>query len=226
MVSDLVLQKLEKFFKDANLVRYYKKGEIIVRADDDPSGVFYVREGYARIYSVSPNGQEITFNIFKPGSFFPMMWAIGQSQNTYFLEAMSAVELWRAPKDKLVEFIKREPEVLFDLTRRILIGLDGLLGVIESLLFGDARAKIASVVAVSAKRFGQKKQNGEIEIALMLTHQNIASLAGLTRETVSAEMKKLENEGLISYNKRLLVIKKMDKLEELSFTKKELPHIL
>lgn len=62
------LSKLEQFFSQFNSHHLYQKGKILLRADDNPSGVFYLAKGFARLYGISPEGQEITFNIFKPGT--------------------------------------------------------------------------------------------------------------------------------------------------------------
>lgn len=222
------IEKLEDFYNQFGSKRLYKKKEVIVRADDDPPGVFYLKEGYARLYTVSPYGQELTFNILKPGCYFSMMWAIGNAQNSHYFEAMTDIELWRAPKEDLLEFIRREPDVLYELTRRILIGLDGLLGVMESLLFGNAYNKVATALIVAAKRFGKKQSDGTIIIELPLTHQTIASLACLTRETTSSVMKQFEKDGFVNNKRPFLVISDPEKLEKEAVTNKEeqaLPHI-
>lgn len=150
-----------------------------------------------------------------------MMWAIGQTQNTYYFEALTKIELWRAPKEALIEFIRQDPEVLFELTRRILIGLDGLLGVMESLLFGNASNKIATVLMIAAKRFGKREENGKIVIEMPLTHQIIASLACLTRETTSLIMKQFEKDRVITSKRPFVIINDLEKLGEETFISKE-----
>jgi CRP/FNR family transcriptional regulator len=216
------LLKLDKFFIGFKPVRLYKKGEIIIRAGDIPNGVFYLKKGFVRLYSISSEGQEITFNIFKPGSYFPMFWAIGNSSNTYFFEAMTNIEVCRAPKNELIKFLKKEPEILFELTRRILVGLDGLLTMAEYRLFGSAYTRVASVILICAKRFGRKSNNGDIVIELPLTHRQIASFAGLTRETTSLAIQKLKNIGVVNYNRHLVAVKNIKKLEkELAIPKEE-----
>ncbi len=221
--------RLEEFFSKFNDKRFYKKKEVIIRADDNPPGVFYLKEGYARLYTISPNGQELTLNILKPGGYFSMMWAIGDTQNTYYFEALTKLELWRSPKEELINFIREEPEVLFEFTRRILIGLDGLLGVIESLLFGNSYNKVATALLTSAKRFGKKQANGEIVIELPLTHHLIASLAGLTRETTSLVMKEFEVGGILSPDRPFITVRNMEKLEKETLISKDqpsLPHVV
>ena len=127
---------------------------------------------------------------------------------------MTPVELTKAPKEELLGFLRANPERLMDLTTRLLVGLNGLLVRIEHLLSKDAYHKVASAVFLAGKRFGRKEGKGKVVVELPLTHQDIADLSYLTRETTSLEMKKLEKQGLVGKKNRLLIIKDMKKLRQ------------
>ena len=96
-------------------------------------------------------------------------------------------------------------QILLDLTSRMLERFLGLMRRMEYLVFGNARSKVASILLICAERFG-KKQGQATVIDVPLTHSDIATLVGMTRETVSIEMKKLQKEKLISYKGRYLAI--------------------
>lgn len=205
------LQKLADFFKSSQAINY-KKGEMILRAQDEPPGVFYLKRGYARLYSLSKDGEELTLIIFKPQDFFPYMWVINKTPNYWYVEAMTAVEVWRAPREEFLNFLKDNSEVFFELTGRILVRLEGLLRRMEYLAFGNAHAKVASIILICAERFG-KTIDGRLTIDVPLTHKDIANLVGVARETASIELKKMERKGLIFYQGRHLVIKDKKGLE-------------
>lgn len=198
------LDKLGLFFVGAKTLRY-KKGEIILRAHDNPAGIFYLKEGFVRLYSISETGEELTLIIFKPQDPFPITWVINDTPNEYWLDAMTACELARAPREQFREFIKSNPDVLLELTSKMLVRLGGLLRRMEYLVFGNAYQKIASIILICAERFGRPTTDGVV-VGVPLTHKDIASLVGITRETASLEIKKLEKKGLISYKGRLLVV--------------------
>ncbi|MFH0864416.1 MAG: Crp/Fnr family transcriptional regulator [Candidatus Gottesmanbacteria bacterium] len=204
--------KLENFFSQFKQVTF-SKGEIIIRPDNTPQGVYFIKEGYARMYSTFADGRELTLNIFKPRTYFSMMWALADIANTYYFQAHTRVIVQKAPQGQVKEFLQANPDILFNLTKRILVGLDGILTNIEYLLSGQAAHRVMAALFLSAKRFGQPKENNEVIINLPLTHQDIANLAGLTRETTSIEMGKLTKKKLISYNKRLIIINDIAKLE-------------
>ena len=207
------MSELEAFFGRFKPLKFRKR-EIILEAEEEPEGVFFIKSGYVRSYSISEEGREFTLNIYKPGTYFPATWALAEVPNTYFFEAMTTVELAKAPKEELIGFLRTNPEMLMDLTRRLLVGLNGLLVRIEHLLSKDAYHKVASALFMAGRRFGRKDGKGKIVVELPLTHQDIADLSYLTRETTSLEMKKLEKKGLVAKRKRLLVIKDMGKLKK------------
>jgi CRP-like cAMP-binding protein len=108
--------------------------------------------------------------------------------------------------------LKANPDVLFDLTRRLLVGLDGLLFDLSRILSGSSTSKIAVVIYMLAMRFGVKN-GAEIEIGLALPHQEIAHFAGLTRETTTIAIDKLVKDGIIVQRKRRIIVKDLKALK-------------
>lgn len=202
-------EKIDTFFKKFKH-QIYKKGEILIRADDNPSGIFYLKEGHVKEYAISQKGDELIVNIFKPVSFFPMSWAVNGTANEYYFEAMTAVEVWRAPKDAAVEFIKTNPDVIYDLLRRVYMGTDGMLLKLTYLMAGNAYARIVAEIIIQAKRFG--KTSGE-SVEIKISEKDLGAQTGMTRETVSREIKVLRDRGLINYSKGKLIILNLGKFK-------------
>lgn len=188
----------------------YKKGDILIEADGEPQGIFYLRKGTVKQFALSSEGEEQLITVYKPGTFFPMMWAINHVQNRYFFEARSNVEVNIGSKQKSIAFIKAEPDVMYDLLARMYKGVEGLMSRVENLLFNTARHKIIHAILNNTERFGKAKNH---LINLKLTHKEIVSFTGLTKETVSREIKKLEQEGLIQNSRREFEIKDLLKLK-------------
>ncbi len=205
-----VEEKLDKFFSRLKK-HHYKKGELILRGGDIPQGIYFIDKGYVRSYSISPEGEELTLIIYKPKDYFPMRWIFGDKANRYYYEAMTGIDACHCPREEFVDFLKSNPDVLFNLTGRITTRAKGLMERMEYLAFGNAYQKVASILLICADRFGEENK-GEILIPIPLTHKDIAMLVGMTRETVSIEVKKLERKGIIDYSKHLIVVKDVVKL--------------
>jgi CRP-like cAMP-binding protein len=215
MTEDEIVKKVNKFFSYYKPL-VYKKRETIIRADDEPMGVYFIEKGYVRNYSLSEDGKELTLNILKPGSYFPLTWVVADIPNNYYFVAMTEVVVRKAPKTDVVEkLIKLNPDIGFALSKRILVGLSGLLVRMQYLIFSDANHKVSSTMLLLAKRFGENK-NSRVLIKIALTHQDIADLAGLTRETTTLEIGKLEKNGVIKRDGRFWIVKSIDKLVRVS----------
>jgi CRP/FNR family transcriptional regulator len=204
-------KEFENFYKQFT-VRNYKKGEMLIRADDDPQGIFCLTRGYVRQYTISKTGFELTLHILKPISYFPMVWAVNGTPNVYFFEALTPVEVGRAPRDEVVNFIKDKPTVIFELLSELIEDYAESLTRIEHLVFSDAYRRVISVLLYVAKHFGQQQGSGII-VDHRFTQQDIATLVGVARETASNELVKLEKKGLIKMIDHSIQFDSIKKLE-------------
>lgn len=207
-MKDSILEKIDQFFTQYKY-HTYKKGELLIRAEENPLGIFYLKSGFVREYAISVKGDEIVLNIFKPFAFFPMSFAINKSFNPYFFEAAENIEVWIAPVEEVVKFIKNNPDVLFDLLSRVYKGTDGLLTRMTYLMSGNAYERLIIELLIYAKRFG----NGEARVEIKISEKDLAAQSGMTRETVSREMKLLKEKGLIKVDNSTLAISNLTKLE-------------
>ena len=204
-------KEFEDFYSQFS-TRNYKKGEMLIRADDDPQGIFCLTKGYVRQYTISKAGFELTLQILKPISYFPMVWAFNGTPNVYFFEALTPVEVGRAPRDQVVTFIKDKPTIIFELMSELIEDYAESLKRIEHLVFSDAYRRVISVLLYIAKHFGEERKGGGIVINHRFTQQDIATLVGVARETASIEMVKLEKKGLVKYIDHSMLFDDLKKL--------------
>src|SRR3989344_3550087 len=206
-------ERLLTFFSGFPLIKY-KKGSLLMRPEDTPQGVSYLSQGFVRIFFNAKDGDEFTLNIFKQGAFFPLTWAISNIANSYYYEAMNDTQVFRAPKESFLEFIRKDSEILYLINNRLLIGIDSMTLRLEYLMTGDAHCRVANVLLMLSRRFGKIDEgSGDIIIDFNITHKEIAQLAGLSRETVCFEIKKLETNKSIKRFKNTYIICDMEKLD-------------
>jgi CRP-like cAMP-binding protein len=212
-----ILEKINAFFSDTK-VREYAKGQVITFTRKEPEGVSLLLEGIVEQYDITPEGNRITVNIFKPTAFFPMSWAINKTPNTYFYEALTNVyealtnvKLQLADADETVAFLQANPDVMFDLLSRVYKGTDALLQRLVVTASGIASSRLVFELLIEAYRFGEEIESSKW---LIKTKQfSLAERSGLARETVSRELHKLANDNLIILSKRGIVLD-VKKLEQ------------
>jgi CRP-like cAMP-binding protein len=191
--------------------RTYRKGQILIHANDNPTHIFHLLEGRVKQYNISYRGDEVVLNEFKPPAFFPMSYAMNRTPNVYFYEAETDVELQLAPLDDATAFLKSHPDVLYDLLGRVYRGADGLLERLAHLMAGTARTRILYELLIQTRRFGTETDKG---VKVPSSESDIGARAGLARETVNREMNKLKRDGFIDISKGEITIKDPDRLAE------------
>lgn len=217
-MDKIISDKLDNFFSQFHLEEL-KKNEVLIQPGKEPQGIFYIQEGVVRRYFLSVQGAEITLNLYKPNSFLPMSWAIAEIPNMHFYEAMTSVKVKRAPKEAVIAFLKKEPDIVYDLLRRIYLGMEGLWMQLETVELGKSQDKLIVALVILAKRFGTISQSEEVKkdtvINLPINEKDIASYIGISRETVSRQLQKLKKTNLIGFEKKTITIHNLQALEDM-----------
>lgn len=211
MDTELLL-KLRPLF-DKSFPLYFKKGQVIIRPEDKIDNIYFIEKGYVRFYYISQEGKELTFLIYKPGYFFPVLYTFFGYKTRYYFEALTPLILKKVPRETFIEIISSNSLISMMISKEIILRMQGILSKMEMLILGNAGQNVAFTILISAQEFG-KKNNKSIVLSLPLAHKDIASMAGLTRETVSLEMKSLEKKGLISYKRNQITIKDVDRFKK------------
>lgn len=189
-----VAQKVKQFFS-AYPLRAFARSAILIQAERPPAGVFYLVEGLVNQYDIAEGGDQVVINVFKPGAFFPMSWAINQTPNAYFFEAAIKSSAHVAPAADVVKFLHDQPEVAYDLLSRVYRGSDGILRRMAHLMGGTAHSRILFELINSAKRFGVPQTGGGVFIPL--SENELAKHSGLARETANRALKQLKADSLV-----------------------------
>lgn len=137
---------------------------------------------------------------------------IYQGLETYYYEAMRDTEAFIVDISKLLVAIENNPGLYRDILEMVGARLHESMHRFENQTLNSSYKKIAHHLLFLARRFGTDETEGK-KIAVSLTHQDIAQLLNLTRETVTREMKKLRDQGLIIADHDI-IIPDMERLEE------------
>jgi CRP-like cAMP-binding protein len=210
-MNETTRKKLQNYFEKYPTIKY-KKRQVILKPGDEVPYIGFLKSGFVRVYNLSENGQETTIQTFRPLFYFSMNYAITGEKNRYFFEAISPVELWTAPKDKTLEFIKGDEELAKELVKTFLNDYLDLTERLHLLLAGNAYTKVAGVLTSLIDNYGEKI-NAETTIPFNTPHRLIASMTGLTRETVTLQILKLEKQGLVENKGKRITVKDVEKLK-------------
>jgi CRP-like cAMP-binding protein len=201
----------EKLVEKYQLTKF-KRNELLYQPGDFLDLSYYLKSGFLRIYAICKNGQETTIFIFKPRSFLPLFFTPNRLKSRYYIEALTPVEAYPIPQKEMMNLAMEDPEAFSEAMESATAVYHETLGRIEYLASGNAYTKVVSVLLSLAAENSRKI--AEATLDLPATHRTIASMTGLTRETVTLQMLKLKKKGLIAGKGRHLVIKDLARLRE------------
>lgn len=213
-MEEAYLKKIDSFFKPYKHL-FFKKGEIIIFAQDIPKGIYYILSGYVRSFVSAKSGKDFTARIYKQGDFFSHRTVYKDLPTSHSYQALSEVEVICAPKKDFVFFLKSNPDIVFELNQILLGSLNLNMRRLETIIIGSAEGRIAAILIFLANSVGENKDNITV-IPINLIHQNIADMTGLTRETASIEIEKMEAKKIIIHEKKLFYILDRNKLYEIA----------
>jgi len=185
--------------------RAYTKGQMILLEDDLGQTFFVIAGGSVKITRLSDDGREVILAMLGESDFFGEMSLLdgaGRSANVVALEASEVLTLARNDfLDILQQYPKISISLLEELTQRIRKSDQQ----IESLSLSDVEQRIGITLIRLAEELGTIKQ-GSVKIKNLPYQQDIANMAGTSRETVSRTFKLLEEKGLVTREGRKLTI--------------------
>lgn len=194
----------EEFMNNGTRIEY-RKDEIVIRPEIDPPGVFFVHNGYLKVYEVTKTGAE-NINTFKqPGTLFPMLWANGNSHREVYIQAISTTVTYRLSRNHYRQYLEKHPKAMEDSLQRMVMLYEAYTDRIQNLEYRYARERIAYRLLSLAHRYGDKR-GGKYVIKLPIRQAEFADSINVTRETASRELGKLRAKGLIDYTDTHYVI--------------------
>tara|TARA_B100000029_G_C17492143_1_gene929506 strand:+ start:709 stop:1392 length:684 start_codon:yes stop_codon:yes gene_type:complete len=193
------------YISEKMVSRKYDTGNYIFLEESDGEQCFFVVKGSVKITRLSKEGREVILAMLNQGDFFGEMSLIdgeSRSANVIALEKTEVLTLNR--KDFLI-VLHDYPKIAIQLLKELASRLRKSDRHIASLSLSDAEKRIA----LSIIRFADDQgtiRNGKVSIAKIPIQQDIANMAGTSRETVSRALSVLEKEKLIERHGRELVI--------------------
>lgn len=194
---------------DGCITKTFSKGSALLYQGEVPRTAFVIKEGIIKAYSITQQGDERIVTFHAAGEVFPSIWLFQKaSSSLYYYEALTDCEVWVVNRETLIEYIYSNPEATKAMLDHYVTSYAASLVRITALEQAKAREKILFTLYYLMQRYGKEIVPGLFSINLDLTHQMIADLVGLTRETTAGELSALKKQKLLSYKRQRYLIKK------------------
>jgi CRP-like cAMP-binding protein len=184
------LKKIEKL----GLRKKYKKGNIVVLEKEMGAALFVIISGKVKIVRTDENGREVILSIFGPGEFFGEMSLLDGLARSASVVALTKAELFMIHRRDFLKLVNEHPQVAISLLGELTTRLRKADTQIKSLSLRDASGRVANVILMLADDIGVFRK-GKVEIDDLPLQQDMANMAGTSRETISRMLHQFIREG-------------------------------
>ncbi len=194
-------------------MRTFTPETVIFQEGDSGEALYILVEGMVKLSKVDLGGYEKTLALLQPPEFFGEMSLLGSKQRSATAVALNQVKTYLLFADDFNKLMQTYPTVTLNLTSTLAQRLRGMDDEAQILSYKDAQGRVAFVL-LRLYRSGVVELNAKGHASVRLTHQELANLAGTSRETVTRALKVLEQEGVIETKPKEILVTDIQGLEE------------
>lgn len=174
----------------------YIKGDVIFTEGNIANTLYFVNEGKIKLYKYTKDGKEQILHVLSEGDFFGELDLIKPSKYGFNAKAIVDSKICTLTKEEMKDIMMRNPEIGIKLLETVGERLAKVENLVQNLATNDVDSRMAYLITDLMEKYGEATGNN-ISIKLPLSREEMANYIGVTRETISRKLKKLEDENLI-----------------------------
>jgi len=201
-----LLRKIALFrsLKDSDLARLesclvkcrYSAGEVVFHMGDEGGRLYIIERGRVRVAIPSPSGDEFILAILSGGEILGELSLFDGKPRSATVQALEETEALCLHRKDLLDLIGNRSEVAVHLLEVLARRLRKTDVSLAETHFLDITARLARKIQDLGSAFGIRE--GEVlRLGVKMTQKDLASMMGVTRESVNKQLKMLRNEGII-----------------------------
>ncbi|UFJ39547.1 Crp/Fnr family transcriptional regulator [Brevibacillus humidisoli] len=204
LFKDLDLEQLESLapVTPANTVT---RKTIVASPHMPQKRLFFVKSGMVRLYRISKGGKELTVDILGDGHLFGEVGSFTTGSENLYAETIVDSIICTIDKNQFETIITAKPELGLRLIELVSLRLKEIEEMLELMAYGSVRKRLLYLLHKLCQKFGNEQaihdekesREGWVQLEIKLTHQELASMAGSIRETVTEQLKDFVAEGMI-----------------------------
>ena len=191
----------------------FSRGQTLARQGDPARAFFVLEAGFLKLLQLTAEGTELIMRFVVPGEPFGGVVALGDAPYPVTAVAVqpSVVRTWS--REVVTDLLTATPQVRVNIMREMAGHMTEALTRVRELTTARVDERLAHTLLRLGRQCGRPTPGGVL-IAQRLTRQELADLTGTTLYTVSRTLTKWESMGLIETRKRLLLLRSLEKLEQ------------
>ncbi|MGH9013788.1 MAG: Crp/Fnr family transcriptional regulator [Acidimicrobiia bacterium] len=191
--------------------RRYRTRQVLFREGDAGGTVLAIRSGRVKVSLHTPAGRELVLAVKEPGELLGELSALDGRRRSATAQALERVDALVVDTEQFTDFVASQPRVALRLLRAVATQLRDTDRDSIERYSGDVTSRVARRLVELAERFGEDASSG-LEIALPLSHSDLAAWVGASRESTSRALGRLRAGHCVSTGHRRITISDLARL--------------
>jgi CRP/FNR family transcriptional regulator/CRP/FNR family cyclic AMP-dependent transcriptional regulator len=192
---------------EAGAVHRFRRGTYICHQGDPSPDIYFLVEGRIEISSFSPTGTRILHATVDAPQFLGELGVLGDLPRSADLLTLDDTEVWSAPGEAFIAFVTSQPAAAQQLLSALARQIQEHQAFADDLLYLDLKGRVAKrLLQMGTPTLEDLPASGTRVPAL--THADLASLCGGSRENVTRIITDLQRRGLVLREGQRYVLKK------------------
>lgn len=192
--------------------RFCRRGTVIFLEGEPGEGFHYVKSGKVKIVKTADDGREHIIKLLIPGDIFAEVLLFNNRPYPATAIAAEDSEVGTIKNSDLERLVLNNNALALQLIKALSQRLLYAQQKIKNLALSDVLARTAETLLRLGDEHGQDGPDGRISINMALSRQDLASLVGTTRETVTRTLSSLKKEKIIDFDGQKMILLSPEKL--------------
>ncbi len=191
--------------------RTFSAGALIGLPGNSSESIFVVARGIVKISHITVDGKESIHGFISQGEIFGELSVLGDQETEERVHAVEPCSIIMIPAREVRDVMDQNSGLVLKLTKLIGLRRHRIERRLKNLLFTSNRQRLVHLLLDLAEQFGVD-EGDQIRLKIKLSHQDLASLIGSTRETVTILLNQLKAEGAIETGRQKILLKRPHRL--------------
>jgi len=192
-----------------------KTGETIFEEENCAKFVYLIETGHVKIFRLSPFGTIVTVGIRKGGDVIGIAEVLREMNRCCFAKTIELSELWKMDGNTFKELLYSHPELSLKIAATMSNRLREAETTILNLMTLEVDKRLARLLLSLAEKGVSQGEKG-LKLNVKLTQDEMATMIGSCRQTVTTTLHKFRDQKLIYSSKRNIEIINLDNLKRFS----------
>lgn len=191
--------------------RKYQRGDALWTQGDVTGSVGFLIKGKAMSTYLSPGGKVGITGFWSDGDILGAADLGGFETRQMTVRFLEISTLYTMPISNFYDTLERFPDMSKQVVRALSVRLRWIAHLALALETESTENRIRGILVALTESFGLEHKGGWM-IDLKLTHEELASMVGVSRQMANGVLNKLKNTGCITLGKRQIVVTNLELL--------------